>query len=206
MTYDQAFYDAQRDGSYESAQYILPDVLYLTGAKKVVDVGCGVGTWLAIAKRHGVDLVVGVDGHDPDIPMMIGTEDYYQRDLENGFDCSGCDLAICMEVAEHLSLEAAPKLVEGLCQARWVLFSAAHPGQGGVNHINEQWGTWWAAWFEQHGYVSTADLKWLNWDNRSVNDFYRENVLLFAKREDFIGRKLRIGAIDVIHPQRLGTW
>ena len=52
----------------------------------------------------------------------------------------GYDLALCIEVAEHLPLSSEPTLIEELTSAaQAVMFSAAIPGQEGVNHVNEQW-------------------------------------------------------------------
>jgi hypothetical protein len=50
------------------------------------------------------------------------------------------DLALCLEVAEHLPAAAGDSLVRRLASvgAR-ILFSAAIPGQGGRNHVNEKW-------------------------------------------------------------------
>src|SRR5262249_60644531 len=49
------------------------------------------------------------------------------------------DLVVCLEVAEHLPTDSAANLLTNLCNAGdVVLFSAAIPGQGGVNHINEK--------------------------------------------------------------------
>jgi hypothetical protein len=50
------------------------------------------------------------------------------------------DLAISMEVAEHLSPGRAPSFVDDLTGlAAVVLFSTAIPGPGGIGHINEPW-------------------------------------------------------------------
>ena len=50
------------------------------------------------------------------------------------------DLAISLEVAEHLSSESANMFIACLTNmSDIVLFSAAIPGQGGENRINEQW-------------------------------------------------------------------
>lgn len=43
--YDAKFYLSQEDGSYRSADIIVPIVLSLHQPKTVIDVGCGLGTW-----------------------------------------------------------------------------------------------------------------------------------------------------------------
>ena len=49
------------------------------------------------------------------------------------------ELAVCLEVAEHLNESSADNLILQLTNlANRVLFSAAIPGQGGLHHVNEQ--------------------------------------------------------------------
>ncbi|MDP6884692.1 MAG: hypothetical protein QF830_11185, partial [Rhodospirillales bacterium] len=52
--------------------------------------------------------------------------------------CYGCDeCRFSLEVAEHLPPDAAETFVATLvAHGRLVLFSAAPPGQGGLNHVN----------------------------------------------------------------------
>jgi hypothetical protein len=65
------------------------------------------------------------------------------------------DLAISLEVAEHLPEQSADTFIDSLT-GLWdfVLFSAAIPHQGGVNHVNEQWQSYWAATFAERGYLA----------------------------------------------------
>lgn len=201
VTYDTAFYKLEQRTALASANIVLPSVLEMTRARSVVDVGCGTGAWLHVARGHGC----GVTGYDTyDGPMLIDSEEYVRANISEGVPCAGYDLAICLEVGEHLPESSAPKLVAGLCQARYVLFSAAIPGQGGVQHINEQWGSWWARLFAEHGYEGSSDLRWQFWTDRAVADWYRQNMLIFA--EDLQRAQLRPGVIDVVHPERLGNW
>jgi SAM-dependent methyltransferase len=201
MSYDTAFYRVEEDTAVRSAAIVLPYVLRMTKARSVIDVGCGTGGWLASA--HGCE-IRGVDNYDG--PLLIDETDFTHEDISAGISCAGFDLAICLEVGEHLPESSAPALVAGLAEARYVLFSAAIPGQGGVQHINEQWGSWWADLFAAHGYVGSSDLRWEFWGERDVADWYRQNMLLFARRDDLERAHFRPGVIDVVHPQRMGNW
>ena len=52
--YDENFYRAQKDGSYRSAELTIPVLFnWIPKPKNVVDVGCGLGTWLAVWKEEG---------------------------------------------------------------------------------------------------------------------------------------------------------
>lgn len=195
--YTEAFFAENTQVGLRSAAVVLPRVLELTEAETVIDVGCAEGAWLSIAKDKGCN-VYGVDGYSGG--ALLGPGEFEQTDLSDGIGCGGYDLAICLEVAEHLPASSAQRLVSGLCGAPWVLFSAAHPGQGGVDHINERWGTYWAGLFAHHGMVGDCALRWELWANREVREFYRENMILFSRNEPVSP------VVDVIHPERLGIW
>jgi hypothetical protein len=108
------------------------------------------------------------------------------------------DLAISLEVAEHLPPEAAAGFVASLTRAAPVVaFSAAIPGQGGRGHVNEQWPAYWAELFARHGYEPVDALRPLLWDDPGVEWWYAQNVVVFASAEG-LGRHPRLGE----HPQR----
>lgn len=203
--YDQAFYDDQTPIALRSARRVLPRVLKLTGARRVVDVGCGVAAWARVARDEGA-WVRGVDGNTPPDALLINPVDFRRVDLTDGYDCSGYDLAICLEVAEHLPKTSAAALVAGLCKARFVLFSGAHPGQGGVNHVNEQWPTWWERLFAEHAYEGSSLISWDHdaWTDPDVQDYYRENIALYGPPYSF--RYGAAGVLDLLHPIRTGLW
>lgn len=199
--YSDEFYVGEEEVALQSARHVMPYAVELAQAQSVIDVGCGTGGWLSVAKEEGCT-VHGYDAYAG--PLLIDPDEYTQTDITAGVSCAGYDLACCLEVGEHLPESAARPLVAGLCEADYVLFSAGHPGQRGVHHINEQWGTWWAALFAEHGFAGTSYLKWTFWENREVADFYRENLLLFMRNASPILMDYRV--VDVIHPERLGEW
>lgn len=60
--YNTDFYKTQMNGSKASARQIVPIVMELIQPKSVIDVGCGVGTWLAVFAENGVKDFRGIDG------------------------------------------------------------------------------------------------------------------------------------------------
>src|SRR5688572_21793249 len=137
--YDEHFFKVVDREGLASARVIVPLVRDLTNCDSVVDVGCGHGAWLKVFQDHGASQVVGCDGAyvDP-TQLLIPGNCFRQVDLSRPFNIAGrFDLAVCLEVAEHLPSSMACPLVSALCQAApIVLFSAAVPGQGGIHHIN----------------------------------------------------------------------
>ena len=73
-TYGSRFYDDQIGGSRQSADVIVPIILQLTRARSVVDVGCGVGSWLRAYSRAGVADYLPRNGDWVGMPRAKGRE------------------------------------------------------------------------------------------------------------------------------------
>lgn len=179
--YDAAFYDLIRPGVQSSAAAVVPVVISHLHPMRVIDVGCGEGWWAMEFARHGCE-VVGVD--DGKIPQSPLGDRFVRHNLVYPLpDLKAFDLAVCLEVAEHLPAARGDSLIGELLRlAPTVLFSAAIPGQGGVGHINEQWPGYWVERFAIHGATCSGALRWIIWEYRSVENWYRQNLLV-ASRE-----------------------
>jgi hypothetical protein len=182
--------------------------------RSVVDFGCGVGVWLETFARHGVDDYVGVDGAwVPRNELRIPPDRFVAARLDRPLELGRrFDLAVTLEVAEHLPEHRAQTFVRNVVQhAPCVLFSAASPHQGGTGHLNEQWPDYWAERFAAHGYVPVDGIRPLVWSNAAVFPFYRQNMLVFATPELIAERPLlaqdRERTIDtqlsIVHPELL---
>ncbi|EUA11890.1 glycosyl transferase 2 family protein [Mycobacterium kansasii 732] len=203
--YTPAFYDGQAAGSAASAAVMVPMFAALTRPDSVLDVGCGVGGWVATWLDSGVD-AVGVDGdHVPRDQLRIPDSRFIDHDLTASLDLGRrFDLVTCLEVAEHLPPEAAETLVESLCRhGRVIVFSAAIPGQGGTGHVNERWPSFWAALFATHGYRPYDLLRGKLWYDTRCEWWYRQNVLVYAT-DDVAhehGWPAMTGPLDMVHPE-----
>jgi SAM-dependent methyltransferase len=165
-----------------SADRIVPLLLDHLAPTSVLDVGCGTGTWLSVFMRHGVTDVFGIDGDwVQDSTLQIPRELLSSGDVSKPLNLSRrFDLALCLEVGEHLPSRAAKGLVESLTAAApVVLFSAAIPGQGGVDHVNEQWPEYWADLFAACGYHASDALRDQVWDDASLAWYYRQNMVVY---------------------------
>lgn len=206
MVYDQAFFDMIRPGCQSSAGVVAQEVFELLHPATVVDVGCGEGWWGKAFEDLGC-VVTGIDGAGTQSVLT----DFHAADLDRMMNTVELavpyDLAVCLEVAEHLSPGRACGFVGDLCVlSDVVLFSAAIPRQGGVHHRNEQWPAYWAEWFQQNGFVVSGGLRWRIWDDGRVENWYRQNLLLAvsANRQDLLTSDLFSGPhnqpIPVVHP------
>lgn len=183
VIYDDKFFDALEKGVLESARVIVPHVVKLVKPRSVVDVGCGRGAWLRVFQENGVTVLRGLDGEYVDTSkFLVDPALFTPADLDRPFVVGGVyDLAVCLEVAEHLSDRSAHRLVRTLTGAApVVLWSAAIPGQGGTDHLNEQWPWYWQALFAEHGYRKLDPFRRKLWHDRRIESYYRQNILLYA--------------------------
>jgi SAM-dependent methyltransferase len=185
--YDEEFYRYISQGAVDSARQLLPVLRgVLPGpVESVLDVGCGAGAWLSVWKDPGTE-VVGLDGDylNPD-QLMIEPQEFVAVDLSAGFDLQRrFGLAQSLEVAEHLPETAAARFVQCLCaHADLVLFSAAPPGQGGENHINEQPYEYWRRLFQDQGYDMHDPVRSALQGKNEVKPWYRYNTFLYVNTQ-----------------------
>lgn len=185
--YTHRFFSSLSAGARRSADVIVPLVLDLLQPMSVVDVGCGTGEWLAAFRDRGVDDVVGIDGdYVRQDQLQIPTDRFITRDLTLPLRVGrGFDLAVSVEVAEHLPTEFAARFVQSLTElAPVILFSAAVPQQGGINHVNEQWPDYWVAHFEEYDYIVVDAIRPLIWKDTTVEWWYAQNILVFVRQSD----------------------
>ena len=186
--YDKEFQNFLVQTSTVSASKIVPYIMEIVRPNSVVDVGCGIGAWLSQFRDLGkLEDYAGIDGDyiDKDI-LLINSAKFMPRDLEQvPFDCGRTfDLAVSLEVAEHLSGEKASAFVETLTRlAPVVMFSGAVPYQGGTNHINEQWPDYWAEKFAASGYVPIDCLRKKFWNDKEISWWYSQNVIIYVKKD-----------------------
>jgi hypothetical protein len=181
--YSNAFFDDLDRKTLASARTIAHRIVEWFKPERVIDVGCGRGVWLAAFQEVGVPHVAGVDGPwvQPD-KLHIDSILFIERDLGSAWQLDGhFDIALCLEVAEHLPQQSSAHLVDQLTAlAPIVVFSAAIPGQGGTGHINEQWPPYWQALFAGNGFIRVDAIRPLVWRDPNVAWFYQQNIYLYV--------------------------
>lgn len=205
--YDAGFYLDQQDGSLRSARVVIPMLLEAFRVRSAVDIGCGVGTWLSVLRDGGVDDVIGIDGDYVDRAMLkIPGQRFVAADLRQKLPVDrGFDLALCLEVAEHLPPALGEALVGHLTSlAPVVAFSAAIPGQGGTDHINEQWQDHWRVRFAKRGFRPYDVIRPRIWRNGQVEFWYRQNLVCYARDpQPFLLSVPDEVSLDLVHPELL---
>jgi len=181
--YDNNFY-RRASTNYDSAVIILGYLFKLLKPKSIVDLGCGTGAWLRAANELGITEILGIDNHQQTEMLEINPEYYQKQNIESDFNIDRkFDMAICLEVAEHLPEASADLIVNKLINlSDVVLFSAAIPRQGGTNHRNEQWQEYWVNKFYNAGFEKIDLIRKKFWDNPQIKWWYSQNAFLFIAK------------------------
>jgi hypothetical protein len=187
--YDEEFFALHSGSSRSSAQVVLAPVLECLRPESLVDVGGGIGEWASVAKELGVAEVLVVDGDYVDQSQLhVNTSEFLPNDLGVSLNLPRrFDLALSLEVAEHLSATRAESFIRDLSYLTdAVLFSAAVPGQGGTAHVNERWQNYWAGLFSAKGFEVFDVVRSAIWYDDRVSFWYRQNTFLFARGDSAI--------------------
>jgi hypothetical protein len=83
------------------------------------------------------------------------------------------------------------------------MFSAALPGQGGQNHINEQWPNYWQELFNGYGYEMIDFFRFKIWNNTKIEYWYKQNLFLVVRKGHFLAKGENKIAYSLVHPELL---
>lgn len=183
---------------------VIPLVIDMLQPQSVLDVGCGIGTWLSVFKEMGVRNILGIDGDYVDKELLrqnINDDEFLPIDLSRKFDLNKrFDLVLCLEVAEHMPESSSREFALSLSRhSEQILFSAAIPGQIGQGHINEQWLGYWVEIFSELGYSVYDLFRPKIWDNAKVDWWYRQNMVLFSSKNSE-NENLQNTVFSIVHP------
>ncbi len=181
---DLKYFHEEETHNLRAPRRIVPFIVDTFQPGSVVDIGCGTGTFLSVFSEFGVPEILGIDGHWVDRAKLHIPESFFlEVDLEAPIKLDRrFDLAVCVEVAEHLAPAAADRFVEDLCRlSDIIVFSAALPGQGGQNHVNEQPFDYWQDKFAGNGFEFYDLFRPKFWDDDEIDWWYRQNMFLVAR-------------------------
>lgn len=201
--YNETFYAAFENTTKKAAQIILPHIVERVKPKSAVDFGCGEGVWLRVLKDIDNDVeILGMDGdYVKKEELKIPEECFKACDLSVRVTLEKkYDLAISLEVAEHIAESSADIFVDNITDcADNILFSAAIPGQGGTNHVNEQWQSYWIKKFEERGYFVDFSVRNYFWEVKEITPWRRQNLLFFSKEKKYLLPEAKV-CVDVVNP------
>jgi len=188
---DRKFYEKtlrpDRQHSYRIiVDYIIKNIkLDLTS---VIDYGCGAGWFLYYFKKAGINDIIGVEPNKTNSSVLDSSivEDIKFLDLTTPIHIDRrFDLAMNIEVAEHIDKKYADLVVENITRhTDLLIFSAATPGQGGYGHINEQPFEYWAEKLNKINFYcdseNTKKFRWYLKENKAKS-WYINNISVFKR-------------------------
>jgi SAM-dependent methyltransferase len=185
--YDNDYYQRIIDpAAQSSAPIIAATVVSQFSPASIVDVGCGSGAILSAfdalrIRAFGIDYAKAA----VDLCRARGL-DVERFDIESGEAFTrAADVVLSTEVAEHLPERLADLYVSTLIQiAPVVIITAATPGQGGTDHVNEQPNNYWIDKFQRRSYSYLNDVSsaWrAEWAARGVAPTYFRNLMVFRR-------------------------
>jgi hypothetical protein len=165
----------------------------------VIEFGSGQGSWISEAKKFfniANSACLAIDGpwaqhwHDSSVPFIacdlnkssVATVLKSDERVQARYE-----LAICVEVCEHLSVEAAKSVVNSICdRASIVIFGSALTGQFGQGHRNCRSHYYWQAMFLSHGFKLFDAFRSHTFEaSQDVPPWYAQNTYLYI-RSDYI--------------------
>lgn len=210
--YNKHFFEHQKNMSILSAKEVVPLIINILDPKSVVDVGCGTGTWLSVFIESGIFNILGIDGPwARNVEKLIPDNRFVYSDLSEPIQMKNkFDLAVSLEVAEHLPENKADQFIRSLTDlSPVVLFAAAIPGQGGTNHFNERWPSYWVNKFQNYKYDVFDIVRGKIWNNINIEPYYRQDLLIFVQKDHPLNNKLtdlypdkkNVAMINIVHPE-----
>ena len=155
--------------------------------KSVLDIGCGIGQYLALFKAHGASAVFGIDGVPAEATRgVVEPGEYDSIDLTRAIALNQTfDLVLCVEVAEHLEETDCAVLLDtiGRHASQRIIFSAAEIGQPGHGHINCQQLPYWLTEWERRGWVPDLNDS-LGMRALATMSWFRRNLVVLRRKED----------------------
>jgi len=171
-----------------NVKHILAAFALLWPVESYLDVGCGDGIMVQTARKLGVR-AYGVDQLvDETWPPY-----FYHKNLVDYFENpeGQVDLVTCIEVAEHIHESAHATLCDTICNNlkegtnKFLLFSAARPGQDGTGHVACRPASYWAEQFIMRGLTANDQMTMnlaLLWNRiKSPLNYFYDNLAVFHK-------------------------
>jgi len=204
--YESNYYRWREIPAVRSAEIIIPFILDKYNPSSVVDLGCAEGAWLSIFHKSGVGKIKGFDGPWINQDELLIPKEFFRCAKLEGFEApqgQRFDIAISLEVAEHLREESAENFVRQLTRlSKRILFSAAIPGQGGLHHVNEQPPSYWKKKFENLGYAQLDILRPHFWEDKNIAWWYSQNIFLYECQSIHQGsREQTFHGRHIVHPR-----
>lgn len=188
-SYDEKYYRKHLDKLRWWEVKLGQDLVTRYQIKSVLDLGCGIGSYLEGALDCKLKSLAGIELsyefsklYTPYRILRYITE----RDITKPLELSRFDCVWSFEVAEHLPPEGTDGFIDNLTKLseRMIVLTAAPPGQSGTGHQNCREKLFWISKVEKRGFKfqenkvsETLEI----WKKIKIPDYIRTNLMIFNK-------------------------
>lgn len=205
--YNENFHKDRDTVTRKTANIVLNILKDIYNPSSLIDLGGGIGVWvsefISVNGNESVDAVCYDGDYISEDMLVIQKDNFVKCNLEERINVQKkYDLAMSLEVAEHLSKERAKSFVNDLTNmSDCIMFSAAIIGQGGEGHINEQYMSYWVELFKENGFVPYDVVRPFIQDIDEVPWWYKQNIMVYVnkKRNDLVQKFDNIKTPPLLH-------
>jgi hypothetical protein len=186
--YTKEWYLSISESSYVSATHMLGYIFHSIGfiPRSIIDIGGGAGAFAAPFYEAGIKDITILDGEwVKDAVQFLPPNCFIYHDLTKPyFPTRKYDMAICCEVIEHIDDQHSDTVLDTITRCSDVcLWSAALPGQGGLNHVNEREESYWEEKFLHRGFIKFDILRnrLTHFNDNFISFWYRQNIMFYCR-------------------------
>ncbi len=152
--YDKEYHEKIETEERPAAERIADYIFNKFNPSSIIDYGCSTGIYLKPFERYKIDLKGLENSSDALENKLLNEVEYCDLTIPLKLEYTS-DFSLSIEVGEHIEEQYADIYVKNICDNsfKWVLFSAAIPGQSGVGHINCQYKDYWIKKFEKNFFI-----------------------------------------------------
>lgn len=153
--------------------------------KSMLDVGCGPGDMVQIARDKGL-IAKGIDGDytlrgdwsDKSVDVLL-------HDFTEGVPNVGeYDLCWSVEFLEHVYEEFLPNIMETYKKCNYVVCTAAPPGWDGHHHVNCQPQEYWVEKFSEYGFtLNEEDTAYIRENSAMRKPFMQRTGMVYVRND-----------------------
>jgi len=189
--YDSKYYRWHLEKCRLWETYVSTEIIQRYGITSMIDFGCGIGSILEGALDCGLThiarLEINLEAAKDYMPYRV-VPYIFSKDITDPINMGKFDCSWSFEAAEHIKPEGTEQFITNLTNAdRFIVLTAAPPGQPGRGHINCRSKDFWIDNISEKGFkhlqkdVDKTLATWNSWRTK-IPDYIKNNLMIFKRK------------------------